>query len=61
MTTQGLTVEVEDGDYTVLVGIMGHLLSVRDRTAATGNSVQCELNSDYLKLSYWTTPKQTLE
>lgn len=34
-TSAGLDVEVEEGDYDGLVGVMGHLLAVKDRQAAT--------------------------
>lgn len=34
-TKAGLGVEIEEGDYDGLVEIMGHLLAVRDRQAAT--------------------------
>ena len=34
-TDKGLTVQVEEGDYTGLVDVMGHLMAVRDRQSAT--------------------------
>ena len=34
-TKSGLGVEVQEGDYDGLVEVMGHLLAVRDRQAAT--------------------------
>ena len=38
VTSTGFNVEIEEGDYDGLVGVMGHLLAVRDRQAATGRS-----------------------
>ena len=37
MASSGLSVEIEDGDYDGLVGVMGQLLAVKDRQAATDN------------------------
>ncbi len=34
-TAAGLNVEVEEGDYKKLVGVMVHLLAVKDRQANT--------------------------
>ena len=35
MASSGLTVEVPEEDYEALVGVMGHLMAVKDRQAAT--------------------------
>ena len=35
MTSAGLSVEVEEGDYDGLVGVMKHLMDVRDRQPTT--------------------------
>ena len=40
VTSAGFNVEVEEGDYDGLVGVMGHLLAVRDRQATTGRHVR---------------------
>ena len=35
VTSSGLSVEVPEEDYDTLVGVMGHLLAVKDRQATT--------------------------
>ena len=35
VASSGLTTEVEEDDYDGLVGVMGHLLAVKDRQAST--------------------------
>lgn len=35
MASSGLNVEIQDGDYDGLVGVMGHLMAVKDRQATT--------------------------
>ena len=35
MASSGLNLEIQDGDYDGLVGVMGHLLAVKDRQATT--------------------------
>jgi len=37
VTSSGLSVEVQEGDYDGLVGVMSHLLNVRDRIPTTDN------------------------
>lgn len=37
VTSSGLSVEVNEGDYDGLVDVMSHLLAVRDRTTTTDN------------------------
>jgi len=37
VTSSGLSVEVQEGDYDGLVGVMCHLLAVRDRVPTTDN------------------------
>ncbi len=36
-THQGLTVEVQEGDYDGLVDIMGHLVAIKERQPNTDN------------------------
>ena len=36
VTSTGFNVQVEEGDYNGLVGVMGHLLAVKDRQTNTG-------------------------
>lgn len=35
VTSSGLNVEVGDGDYDGLIGVMGHLLAIKDRQPMT--------------------------
>ena len=39
VTSAGFNVHVEEGDYDGLVGVMGHLLAVKDRQPSTGIAV----------------------
>lgn len=39
VTSDGFSMEIQEGDYDGLVSVMGHLLAVKERQQTTGRTV----------------------